>query len=247
VERRVLTFPDRAEIATGLKARWGVRRIARHLGRDPSMVLRDIRRSLARTRGCRPVLADCRAERRRARPQGRAVAGDPVLRVRVAADLRRFRLAARKRRRPLGERTGGTITSMISIDDRDPVVAGRRVPGAWEDALIIGRNGKTAAATLVERTSRFTILLGLPGGKEASDLADILIHAVNGMPAKVCGSLTWDHGTEMARHTALTLATDMPVYFAQPRSPWERPTNENTNGLIREYLPKGKEDTSHQP
>jgi len=70
---------------------------------------------------------------------------------------------------------------------------------------------------------------------------------VNGMPAKVCGSLTWDHGTEMARHTALTLATDMPVYFAQPRSPWERPTNENTNGLIREYLPKGKEDTSHQP
>ncbi|WP_236734238.1 IS30 family transposase [Mycolicibacter kumamotonensis] len=164
-----------------------------------------------------------------------------------SAIMLRSKRTQRKRRKPLGERTGGRIIGMVSIDDRPDHVADRRVPGAWEGDLIIGRAGKSAAATLVERISRFTLILGLPDGKNSDALADVLIDRVNGLPAKVRGSLTWDQGTEMARHAALTLATDLPVYFAHPHSPWERPTNENTNGLIREYLPKGTDITDHQP
>ncbi len=133
--------------------------------------------------------------------------------------LLRSKRTARKRRKPLGERTGGRIVGMVSIDDRPEALGDRRVPGSWEGDLIIGKGGKSAAATLVERMSRFVIIL----------------------------ALTWDQGSEMARHARLTVATDMPVYFAHPRSPWERPSNENTNGLIREYLPKGTEITDHQP
>lgn len=153
----------------------------------------------------------------------------------------------RKTRKPLGERTGGRIIGMVSIDDRPEDANDRRVPGAWEGDLIVGKSGKSAVATLVERSSRFVIMLGLPEGKKADGLADVLIDRVHDLPALMRGSLTWDQGTEMARHAALTVATDLPVYFAHPHSPWERPTNENTNGLIREYLPKGTELTSHQP
>lgn len=153
----------------------------------------------------------------------------------------------RKTRKPLGERTGGRIIGMVSIDDRPEEATDRRVPGAWEGDLIVGKGGKSAVATLVERSSRFVIMLGLPEGKKAHGLADVLIDRVHDLPALMRGSLTWDQGTEMARHAALTVATDLPVYFAHPHSPWERPTNENTNGLIREYLPKGTELTSHQP
>jgi len=98
----------------------------------------------------------------------------------------------------------------------------------------------------VERTSRFTVVLALPEGKNADGLADVLIDHVSGMPALVRRSLRWDQGTEMARHAAVTLATELPVFFAHPHSPWQRPTNEN-NGLIREYLPKGTAITIHQP
>ena len=164
-----------------------------------------------------------------------------------AGILLRSKQTQRKRRKPLGERTGGRIIGMVSIDDRPESASDRRVPGSWEGDLIIGQGGKSAAATLVERTSRFVLICGLPDGKKADALADILIDTVHQMPAQVRGSLTWDQGTEMARHAALTVATDMPVFFAHPHSPWERPTNENTNGLIREYLPKGTEITSHQP
>ena len=161
--------------------------------------------------------------------------------------LLRSKRTARKRRRPLGERTGGRIVGMVSIDDRPEALGDRRVPGSWEGDLIIGKGGKSAAATLVERTSRFVILLALTAGKDAIGVADTLIESVNDLPRHIRGGLTWDQGSEMARHAELTVATDMPVYFAHPRSPWERPSNENTNGLIREYLPKGVEITDHQP
>ncbi|MCA5894910.1 IS30 family transposase [Isoptericola sp. NEAU-Y5] len=121
------------------------------------------------------------------------------------------------------------------------------MPGHWEGDLIIGKGGKSAAATLVERTTRFVTIKALPQVKNSDGLADVLIEEFNELPALVRKSLTWDQGTEMARHAALTLATRMPVYFADPRSPWQRPSNENTNGLIREYLPKGTEITDHQP
>lgn len=153
----------------------------------------------------------------------------------------------RKRRKPIGERNGGRIVGMVSIDARPETASDRRVPGSWEGDLVIGRAGKSAVATLVERSSRYLIMLGLPEGKKADGLADVLIDRVNDLPALMRGSLTWDQGTEMARHAQLTVATDLPVYFAHPHSPWERGTNENTNRLIREYLPKGIEITSHQP
>ena len=89
-------------------------------------------------------------------------------------------------------------------------------------------------------------ILALPLGKNSESLCDVLIDHINTIPDVMRGSLTWDQGSEMARHAALTLATDMKVYFAHPRSPWERGTNENTNGLIREYLPKGTQITTHQ-
>ncbi len=187
--------------------------------------------------------------------QGRVVSHEAIYRWIYAlpkgelakhAILLRSQRTSRKPRRELGERLS-RIVGMISIDDRPASANDRRVPDAWEGGLIVGAGGKSAAATLVERNSRYLILLGLPDGKQADGLADILIDRVHDLPAHLRGSLTWDQGTEMARHAALTLATDLPVYCAHPRSPWERPTNVNTNGLIREYLPKGTEITSHQP
>ena len=154
----------------------------------------------------------------------------------------------RTRRRPAhaAGRRGAPIVAMTSIDAREDI-ADRKVPGHWEGDLIIGAHGKSAAATLVERTTRFTVILGLPYGKDAEHLADALINHAQALPEMMRKTLTWDQGSEMAKHAALTLATDMPVYFAHPRSPWERGTNENTNGLIREYLPKGTHITDHQP
>ena len=128
-----------------------------------------------------------------------------------SAIMLRYKQTQRKRRKPLGERTGGRIIGMVSIDDRPDHVADRRVPGAREGDLIIGRAGKSAAATLVERTSPFTLLPGLCDGKDSDALADVLIDCVRNLPAQLRGSLTWDQGTDMARHAALTLATDLPV------------------------------------
>jgi transposase, IS30 family len=114
---------------------------------------------------------------------------------------------------------------------------------------VIGRGGKTAMATLVERTSRYTVPVALPAGRRdatTTTTCDALITTVSSMPAVLVKTLTWDQGSEMAAHAAFSLATNVAVYFAHPHSPWERPTNENTNGLLREYFPKGTEITDNQ-
>lgn len=155
-------------------------------------------------------------------------------------------------RKPLAE-CGAPIVGMSSIDARQDIddrrVPGhdRRVPGHWEGDLTVGAHGRTAAATLVERTTRFTVILALADGKDSEHWADTLITTADELPVMMRKSLTWDQGSEMAKHAALTLVTAMPVYFAHPRSPWERGTNENTNGLIREYLPKNTQIPAHQP
>lgn len=136
---------------------------------------------------------------------------------------------------------------MVSIEDRPEQVGDRRIPGAREGDLIIGAHGKSAAATLVERATRFTIICGLPEGKKAPALANVLTEQLGVFPEVLRTSLTWDQGSETAEHARLTVAANLPVYFAHPRSPWERGTNENTNGLIREYLSKGTYMTSNQP
>jgi IS30 family transposase len=157
-----------------------------------------------------------------------------------------FLRSGRSERRPRGRKKtpAARIVGMVSIEDRPEEVEGRRIPGHWEGDLIIGKGGRTALGTLVERTSRFLIPVPLPSGKEAHAVKDSIIASIKDVPGHMRKSLTWDQGTEMARHAELTLATDMPVYFAHPHSPWERGTNENTNRLLREYFPKGEEITS---
>ena len=153
---------------------------------------------------------------------------------------------ARRPRRKNGL-AGGRIVGMRSIRERPEQAEGRRVPGHWEGDLLVGKEGTGAVITLVDRQSRFTMILGLPQGKSADHVADVLIDYVQGLPALVRKSLTWDQGTEMGRHAAVTVATDLPVFFADAHSPWQRPTNENTNRMIREYLPKGTDIVQHQP
>ncbi len=153
----------------------------------------------------------------------------------------------RRPRKPLGQRKTGPIVGMRSIDERPDDVLERKVPGDWEGDLIIGKGGQTAAATLVERVTRFTCLLALPLGKTSEGVADAVIEATTALPDLFRRSITWDQGSEMARHAHITTATTMPVYFAHPHSPWERGTNENRNRVIRRYLPKSTAITDHQP
>jgi len=159
--------------------------------------------------------------------------------ARELISLRTGRTARRGGRRPP---PAPRIREPVYIDDRPAEVTGRAVPGHWEGDLVIGRDGKTAVATLVERTSRFLILVGL-AGRDALTVGDAVIAATGGLPTSIRRSLTWDCGSEMARHAAVT-ATGLPVYFAHPHSPWERGSNENLNRIVREFFPKGTDITS---
>jgi IS30 family transposase len=128
---------------------------------------------------------------------------------------------------------------MIMIGDRPAEVAQRSVAGHWEGDLIMGRRNRSAIGTLVERKTLYVKLLHLPDGHTAEQLSAALLDAVGSLPDHLWRSLTWDQGSEMSCHGDVTLATGMPVYFCDPASPWQRGLNENTNGLLRQYFPKG--------
>ena len=149
----------------------------------------------------------------------------------------RTKRATRRSASTRGDRRG-QLRDTISITERPPDVADRAVPGHWEGDLLLG--GTTSQIiTLVERASRFVLLLRAPH-RDAATVAAILTRQVQRLPDGVMTSLTWDQGKEMAHHTAFTLATEVQVYFCDPHSPWQRGSNENTNGLLRQYFPKGQ-------
>ena len=133
----------------------------------------------------------------------------------------------------------GRIQEMINISQRPPQVADRAVPGHWEGDLLIGANNASAIATLVERSTRYVLLAALPQGQSASSVRDAITASILTLPAHLRRSLTWDQGKEMAQHQQFTIDTNVTVYFCDPHSPWQRGSNENTNGLLRQYFPKG--------
>ena len=128
---------------------------------------------------------------------------------------------------------------MTMISDRPASVEDRAVPGHWEGDLICGTANKSAIGTLVERVTRFTILLHLPDGHDAEAVQQAIIDKMQDLPGLLRNTLTWDQGSELALHQRISTALDMQVYFCDPHSPWQRGTNENTNGLLRQYFPKG--------
>ena len=173
------------------------------------------------------------------------VQGRGALRRELAKSLRTGR-ALRKPRRKEGERRG-RIAGMVNISERPAEAADRAVPGHWEGDLLAGAYGKSAIGTLVERTTRFTMLVPLPGGHDATAVAGALTPVVAGLPDAVRRSLTWDQGWEMRAHEQIAVAADCEIYFCDPHSPWQRGSNENTNGLLRQYFPKSTSLAGHSP
>jgi len=162
------------------------------------------------------------------------VQGRGALRRELAACLR----TGRAWRKVPGPRGQGTIRDLVRISERPAEIEDRAVPGHWEGDLLMGRAQRSAVATLVERQTRYVLLAALPGGRTAPAVADALAARIRTLPAHLRRSLTWDRGHEMAAHAAFTVATGVAVYFCDPSSPWQRGSNENTNGLLRQYLPR---------
>jgi transposase, IS30 family len=164
----------------------------------------------------------------------------------LKTELTRLLRQSHKTRRPraAGTKRGDVLKNITPISARPADVADRAIPGHWEADLIKGAGNRSAVATLVERTTRFTILAKLPDAK-ATSVLEALTNAMQGLPTDMLRSLTYDRGREMALHDVLAERLQIQIFFADPYSPWQRGTNENTNGLIRQYLPKGTDLSVH--
>jgi IS30 family transposase len=164
------------------------------------------------------------------------VQGRGTLRKELWRSLRTGRATRRPQGRP--KSTKGQIRDMVMISERPAEIEDRAVPGHWEGDLIIGTS-KSAIGTLVERQSRYVMLFAVTKGNKAEDVRVALTDTIKGLPEHLWKSLTWDQGKEMAQHATFTIDTGVQVYFCDPKSPWQRGSNENTNGLLRQYFPKG--------
>jgi transposase, IS30 family len=187
--------------------------------------------------------------------------GDPMMRVshetiyqalyvqgrgELRRELARCLRTGRAKRRPRGRLVStGQLRDMVMISQRPAEAADRAVPGHWEGDLLIGTDCKSAVGTLVERATRYVLLLHLPAGRDARLVERAMRQAIGGLPDELTRTITWDQGKEMAFHADFTIATGIPVYFCDPHRPWQRGSNENTNGLLRQYLPKGTDLSVH--
>jgi IS30 family transposase len=155
-------------------------------------------------------------------------------------ELARCLRSGRAKRRPQGRvKHSGPVANMVMISERPAEVEDRAVPGHWEGDLIIGKGGASAVGTLVERSTRFLLLLHLENDHGALAVEKAMRKAIATLPKELMRSITWDQGGEMASHLNFTITTGVPIFFCDPHSPWQRGSNENTNGLLRQYLPKG--------
>ena len=172
------------------------------------------------------------------------VQGRGELRRELAKCLRTGR-AVRKPHRQPDQRRPRFQAPMLMISDRPAEAEDRAVPGHWEGDLIVGAKNQSAIATLVERSTRYVLLAHLPNGHAAEQVRDALVATMLTMPSHLRRSLTWDQGAEMGAHHLITIDANLPIYFCDPASPWQRGSNENTNGLLRQYFPKGTDLSQH--
>ena len=290
ISRRKLTMFDRTLIAVRLGDGWGIRAIAKALGRSAGTISDEIARhrsarlgyvaqsaatgaaAARRLSGRKPRLAaegalfgsvarllrlkwspeQISGRRRRIEggmelQSGLSVSHEAIYTAIYAlprGELRRELISCLRQdkpmrgRKPKGSERRGKLCNMTNIKERPAEVEGRLVPGHWEGDLILGAGGASAIGTLVERSTRFVILVRMPTRK--ADVAGCAFAgALNAIPTPLRKTLTYDQGKEMAQHERLALATGMRIFFADPHAPWQRGSNENTNGLLRQYFPKG--------
>lgn len=286
--RRPLTLQERILIANGLEQGMSYAQIARLIGRNKSVVCREVARHRDSRGEYHPAAAHMVAWTRRRRPKpyrlatnralcgqieewmslgwspqliARSLAADPsrskmdrvshetiyrALYVQTRGQLRKnlhrclsTKRAARKKR--VTPRQDSTYRDAFTIADRPAEVEDRAVSGHWEGDLILGPANRSAVGTLVERSTRFVILLHLPGRHDADTVAEAMIAQMSKLPAHLRRSITWDRGRELARYPKIQMELDTTVYFCDPHSPWQRGSNENTNRLLRFWLPKGED------
>lgn len=289
LKARALTGIERGQIQVMHRLRWSYQRMADAIGRDKSVVWREIDRNRSADGAYYATLAHARAHQRRRRPKPFKLLEHPELCARIEAwmdegwsprliatmlaiespgdetgrvshetiyqalyvqargqlrkDLARQLSTQRTRRKSHGSSTGrgtGIYKDAFTISERPAEVADRAVPGHWEGDLIIG-SGSSAIGTLVERKTRFTILLHLPKTHTADEVAGQMIKQMGDLPAHLRRSITWDRGSELAAYERIQVALAATVFFADPHSPWQRGTNENTNRLLRHWFAKGSD------
>jgi transposase, IS30 family len=223
--RKLDAGPLREAVLQGVRDRWSPRQISQRLARDHAGAADAAQWSVSHETIYQALYLQSRGSLRE------------ELKDQVA--LRSGR--KRRRRTPVAAgpvRSGRPWTTDWNISQRPAEADDRAVPGHWEGDLIIGKGGKSAIITCVERSTRFVLLGALPDGRDSLNVTDVLTTLISRLPTLLRRSLAWDNGSELARAAEFTIATGCPVYFADPHSPWQRGSNENTNGLLRQYFPK---------